>query len=285
MAADIADARTTTVADLRPLDLYGCIGEGSPADSMAQEALDLWVGVSRAPMACWKTLQSTDVPSGTVDRVSGDGHSDGYPLDEAVLKAIFCASDAIRIRMSQSLLQVCNAANDVVARKIDNNNVSPKADGNRALSGEPDGNRVVQHGGKITPLGELREYVVKLLLENIPSPYGGTEEGGMTGTEVTVTDGTVAQVRVSQPYTRTRDCSQLFHVLCTLVSVSIVAKSREGAQRESARKLDVGELASNVVERLLAHPCTERRGSREEEKDTLLVRTEDDWNGFSCSLF
>lgn len=256
MAADIADARTrtTVVTDLRPLDLYGCVGEGSPADSIAQEALDLWVGVSRAPMDCRKTL----LPSGTVDRVRGEGHINGFPFDEAVLKAIFCASNAIRIRMSQSLLKVCDATNDVVAKEIEGNIVIPKADGDRVSSRE-------QHGGRCTPLDEVREYVVRLLLENIPRPHSGAEEGGMTGTE--------AKNRVSQPYMVTRDCTQLFHVLCTLVRVSIGAKSREGAQREAGHRLNVSELASNVVERLLAHPCTEIRGSREEEKDTLLVRT------------
>lgn len=121
VAADIADARASAgdksnsrssssrPAVAAPLDLFGCVGEGAPADAMAQECLLLWVGVSRAPLGAW-------VPrDGHGGRRGSEGvHSDNIRrclkgrLDGPVLKAIFCASDAIRLRLAQSLLQVCS---------------------------------------------------------------------------------------------------------------------------------------------------------------------------------
>ena len=279
MAADIADARassaqppipTATVMADRPgnafiyergsrlpppLDLYGCVGEGAPADSMAREALDLWVGVSRAPTAVGGTL-SVSLVEGSDGQIIGDGGEGGCgsrdSLDEAVLKAIFCASDGIRVRLSQSLLQVCGAADAAVT----------KAEAERHEGVSTCRERT---NGTVHPPHELREHVVHLLLDNIPRPYSERreeEEGGIT---------VKGRVNFSQPISK-MDCTQLFDVLCTLVSASIEEKSREGVQRDAMRRLDVDELASIVVERLLAHPCTEKRGAREEDKDTLLVR-------------
>ncbi|CAM9998552.1 unnamed protein product, partial [Ectocarpus sp. 12 AP-2014] len=87
-----------------PLDLFGWVGEGSPADAMAQEALRLWVGVSRAPARRHGRLQ---LPSGERQAEGGQGVPDdgrsstaaghhGAAMDGPILKAIFCASDAIR---------------------------------------------------------------------------------------------------------------------------------------------------------------------------------------------
>ena len=36
--------------------------------------------------------------------------------------------------------------------------------------------------------------------------------------------------------------------------------------------VDVNEMICNVVSRLLEHPCSERRGAKDTDKDTLLVR-------------
>lgn len=44
----------------------------------------------------------------------------------------------------------------------------------------------------------------------------------------------------------------------------------------SSPAVDVQSLSLNLVERLLAHPFTEKRGSKEAGKDTLLVSPRED---------
>lgn len=156
---------------------------------------------------------------------------------------------------------------------------------------------------------DLREHVVLLLLDNIPrsakSGEGGLPmlgakeeeevEGGRGAVSRDTGDGQRQRKRRRRESRRKdKDCTQLFDVLCALVERSIklaraVDQDRAGggssggataaaaAVAEAAAtgpkhgRLDVDGLAANVVERLLEHPCTERRGAREADKDTLLV--------------
>lgn len=128
-----------------PLELFGCVGEGAPAESMAREALVLWVGVFRLPPQSRALLQGakdTDQRDNALgDKALGDAGVRGggggggdkglgdkgvaggryieggegvvsrrsrlQALDKPVMKAILCASDAIRQRVAQSLLQAC----------------------------------------------------------------------------------------------------------------------------------------------------------------------------------
>lgn len=148
-----------------PLELFGYVGEGAPAESMAQEALLLWVGVFRLPPQSRALLQRGhhtaqrdkaqgdealggkglrgaglgtggrgdkreslgDKGVGGGDKGLGEegvvrgGEEEGRKdieavearrsrleaLDKPVLKAILCASGAIRQRVAQSLLQAC----------------------------------------------------------------------------------------------------------------------------------------------------------------------------------
>ena len=115
VAADVADARMErplfSAGSAAPLDLFGCVGEGSTADAMAQEALLLWVGITRAPRHCLD-VRRTKVGATAVSsrKEAGDGLCPSGTLeglDAPVLKGIFCASDAIRLRLAQSLLSVC----------------------------------------------------------------------------------------------------------------------------------------------------------------------------------
>ena len=43
--------------------------------------------------------------------------------------------------------------------------------------------------------------------------------------------------------------------------------------------VNVDDMVSHVVSRLLEHPCSERRGAKDGDKDTLLVR------GAGCLLY
>lgn len=124
-----------------PLELFGCVGEGAPAESMAREALVLWVGVFRLPPQSRALLQgpqdSAQRDKGPEGKTQGDAGAGGgrdkglgdkgvgggrhieegegvvarrsrlQALDKPVMKAILCASDAIRQRVAQSLLQAC----------------------------------------------------------------------------------------------------------------------------------------------------------------------------------
>lgn len=109
-----------------PLDLFGCVGEGPPADSMAQEALQLWVALSRAPPeAC---ADSTELQKGG----GVDGETQGRDcrpekLDGPVLKGILCASDAIRLQLAQSLLEVCGTPEDSRQNPTIEEIMAPKA--------------------------------------------------------------------------------------------------------------------------------------------------------------
>ncbi|CAM9236271.1 unnamed protein product, partial [Ectocarpus fasciculatus] len=284
-----------------PLDLFGWVGEGAPADAMAQEALRLWVGVSRAPP---RRRGRLPLPSGErraegEPGVPDDGRSStaaagpGAAIDGPILKAIFCASDAIRLQLAQSLLSVCGSSGStggpVVCSPvggIGDEGVGTLTPGSSspvdgavpsdvdAASGnteeETDDGVLVNLGegsaaagtGSLAPEAEkeegaasagirtadcLREHVVRLLLANMPR----------------AADGAGAGRRQRRPSGQ-RDCTQLFDVLCSLVEESM----KGGVEHD---RLGVDNLTADVVERLLAHPCTERRGAREVDQDTLLV--------------
>lgn len=305
MAADIADARAQTATErppgawppanatltsgAPPLDLEGCVGEGTPADAMAQEALLLWVGMARAPLESW-VLASRE-PAGEGEGVRSEeaaGRFRAGALDAPVLKAIFSASDAIRVRLAQSLLQVCGAgsaaAADVKDPTVDEDTIaagvkypaveedtaavssattavtaawseavddenreyeyddvvlvdmddgrdfeaSPEpekaADPPTGLSrgeGSPDKAACRKGGAGMRALSEeLREHVVRLLLDSIPRAEKADEEGvGATRSGVEEAPGNVSGWL---PAARRRDCTQLFDVLCALVKTSVV---------------------------------------------------------------
>lgn len=145
VAADIADARAppttatpAAVADRRPagrqhrahaaalpgngsiappLALFGSVGEGPPADSMAQEALLLWVAIALAPAKSWTASSFVSRGEASKDASAGGEAvlvrpSQVDAMDEPILKGIFCASDAIRRRLARSLLEVCGDGGD-----------------------------------------------------------------------------------------------------------------------------------------------------------------------------
>lgn len=314
-AADIADAaRSDTAADsisMLPLNLFGWVGEGAPSDAMAEEALRLWGGVSRTPPGYWEKALLQERPE---------------VMDVPVLKAIFCASDAIRQQLAQSLLLVCAGAGGV-ARDDHATSFPVKADGpldgdgggtklpiesasslstavttapsDASLDGTQEIGVVIRNPGagcegpgrvtdpiptRAAPAShDLREHMVRLLLDNIPR--AATPGDGMSALDQQIERkrGVTAagDVRRRQREAHGKDCTQLFDVLCVLVEGSIKATASErraggsggdGAQEPEDGRLDVNALAANVVKRLLAHPCTERRGAKEADKDTLLVR-------------
>lgn len=348
VAADIADAGSHTsngglrptrgvagphaaAAAAAPLRLFGCVGEGTPSDAMAEEALRLWVGVSRAPPRSWGPLLLT-----MDDRGAGGDDTPAAPaagMDGPVLKAVFCASDAIRAQLARSLLLVCGgvgtaAAEAAAEAAAGRASSSSSANDHEAIeaAGEGAGAPPLPAATSSTPAVAarrqegtaaaatateseaarndlLREHVVRLLLDNIPRSVksgdgataggrapasGGKEEHGPAASAAAVSR--AGRRRRRETRRKDKDCTQLFEVLCALVEKSIKLAADQGRagglggeSSSSAAaavagpkrgRLDVNALAANVVERLLAHPCTERRGAREEDKDTLLVRRE-----------
>ncbi|CAN0036660.1 unnamed protein product, partial [Ectocarpus sp. 8 AP-2014] len=317
VAADIADASSRTTGGAggvrqqadpprpsesapgrtAPLDLFGWVGEGAPADAMAQEALRLWVGVSRAPARRHGRLP---LPSGK-RRVEGrqgvadDGRSStaagpGAAMDGPILKAIFCASDAIRLQLAQSLLSVCGGTGGpvggtggegvgaltagssspmggAVPSDVASGNTEEETDDGVLVSlgageesatagtGSPAPEAEAAASAGVRTIDGLREHVVRLLLANMPRAEGAG-----------------AGPRRRRPSGR-KDCTQLFDVLCSLVEESMKAAAAAAACTTEAEhgRLRVDSLTADVVERLLAHPCTERRGAREIDQDTLLV--------------
>lgn len=293
-----------------PLDLFGCVGEGAPAEAMAEEALRLWVGVARAPPGSreavlpWREgVEERDVcgNSEVRERLSGAGPAmdEATAVDMPVLKAIFCTSDAIRLQLEQSLLLVCGgsgggsdggsgAARDDVRTASGNTQQQEGQCGDDSL-----GTVASPHPG-VTTMDEtsvrtaadgVREHVVRLLLDNIPREDKIQEGGGMVvttvdGEEVEKRRALAGAARRRQQESRRRDCTQLFHVLCHLVGESMRASAGKHRAREEVGSavdgsdvggFDVDSLTCNVKERLLAHPCTERRGAKEADRDTLLV--------------
>lgn len=338
-----------------PLDLFGYVGEGTPADAMAQEALLLWVGIMDAPPGLWAprggragepkgtTGEGGGVSSDVVRRLRKEG------LDAPVLKSIFCASDAIRLQLAQSLLAVCGVteetlmtadqasadgdATDRDSTRIDSAG-SDTADGDRRASkvddeGVEDGDGVsVVHEdvefktdrlfqgsdnkenteerrpqGSTSPederappantkpamkeadgrdrreqealVADLRGHIVRLLLDNIPRPEAAEGSSRETDSKQEATvpgigagKGPGTGPRIDAPR---KDCTQLFDVLCALVRKSLIVDGARN-QRSSEPPLDLSSLSSDLVERLVAHPCREKRGSKEVDKDTLLVR-------------
>lgn len=127
VAAEISDIRAQgqtwpsfIFQPAAPLDLSGCVGEGTPAEAIAGEALSLWVGITRGAPEAWASSQGIDealpqAPAkGKIGRLEGGVASQDAlgryrlgALDKPVLMAIFCASDAIRLRLARSLLDVC----------------------------------------------------------------------------------------------------------------------------------------------------------------------------------
>ncbi|CAM9382024.1 unnamed protein product, partial [Laminaria digitata] len=195
-----------------PLELFGCVGEGAPAESMAQEALLLWVGVFRLSPQSRALLQGAQ-DTGQRDKAQGDAEIGGEggggggdkALDKPVLKAILCASDAIRQRVAQSLLQACGVgpaaaaaaaaaeageAAAAAAATVSAVGGSEVAASDAALEKETDCSALAQltqgrdpvaaittsaaswegEGGRggMSVRDELREHVVRLLLDNIP---------------------------------------------------------------------------------------------------------------------
>lgn len=354
-AADIADASSPHAAQgpstaaqsdagadkvaMYPLNLFGWVGEGAPCDAMAEEALRLWGGVSRTPPDSWGGALPPERPE-LEGLQPSDSSRDIFRtgmrpamMDVPVLKAIFCASDAIRLQLAQSLLSVCagsgsvggggGMAGDDHATTSPGKDDDPLVDGNgegaTPLEGGPSPSTAVtaapsdatsssdgtqknsvavlnpsaghEPGLDADPMravpasDDLREHVVRLLLDNIPraaKPGGGQSGEGRQQQERewgVAAAGTAGGRQ--QRGGRRKDCTQLFDVLCVLVEGSIKAAASGrpaggstggGARGPGDGRLDVDALAANVVERLLAHPCTERRGAKEADKDTLLVR-------------
>ncbi|CAN0071818.1 unnamed protein product, partial [Sphacelaria rigidula] len=148
VAADVADARMQrplcSTGAASPLNLFGCVGEGSTADAMAREALLLWVGISSAPQHC-SNGRKTEVGAGGVGGGEKAGDSLCPPrtledLDAPVLKGIFCASDAIRLRLAKSLLSVCGV--DIPEVEAEDSGAVPGD-----IAGIEDADVVVQEGG------------------------------------------------------------------------------------------------------------------------------------------
>lgn len=275
VAADVANARASansgssssssrrhrSAVVAAPLDLFGCVGEGAPADAMAQECLLLWVGIARAPVEAWvprgegggrgvRGRKREGVRSETVRRCRAGG------LDGPVLKAIFCASDAIRLRLAQSLLQVCSSADAGQDTTVDKDAVVDKDTVGREKCGEDgddddddvvivyaederspdDDNEACFVRGETTMVGELREHVVRLLLDNTPRPEKTAGEGGCgpkepsgVGEGALSASGSVPKTLLGigsgtgsgRPMARRTDCTQLFEVLCPLVGESM----------------------------------------------------------------
>lgn len=338
VAADVVDARMQrplcSTGAASPLNLFGCVGEGSTADAMAREALLLWVGISSAPQHC-SNGRKTEVGASGVGGGEKAGDSLCPPrtledLDAPVLKGIFCASDAIRLRLAKSLLSVCGVDipeveaedsgavpgdiagiedADVVVQEGGAENIEEVSGDGGGVAVQTDADVLVEEGavelenkkstaGKLTPKeaqvveydtfgahtasaadtedmifeDELPGHIVRLLLDNIPRPEGaaggGLPGGALENEAFSRASGAVVPGTVVG---RRSDCTELFTVLCTLVGESM--KVGVGRDRRPSKKpaLDVQELLSDLVARLVAHPCTERRGSKEDEKDTLLV--------------
>ncbi|CAM9294212.1 unnamed protein product [Scytosiphon promiscuus] len=305
-----------TVHTSTPLELFGCVGEGAPADAMAEEALRLWVVVSRAPPGSWEPV--CDEGDGRVARDCsevGDRFSEEGPpiaqetaMDTPVLKAIFCTSDAIRLQLAQSLLTVCGNGSGIYGgleskdhtgsgitqeEKQQEEQCSDEIPETTALievetnacrgSGSTDETSTRAAGD------DLREYVVRLLVDSIPREDEAQEGRGMPMAVATVRVGEeevdnrralAGAARLRQREAKQRDCTQFFHVLCHLVEESIklssekkrASKAGEGtADSLKHSDFDVDRLTSDIKERLLAHPCTESRGAKESDRDTLLV--------------
>lgn len=336
VAADIADIGSHGHdAASAPLALFGCVGEGAPSDAMAKEALQLWVEVSRTPPESWgppPAAAAAALLPGEEDGgagAAGDGNDDGRrcsfhrtgakaaaataaEMDGPVLKAVFCASNAIRAQLARSLLSVCGggstggtaatatgaAAGSLSAAAtsgdtVQAGEVAPPPQG-AAPTPPPVAAAVVVPAAASVALvaaprqdaaesevvrNDLREHVVRLLLDNIPrnakpvssapAPRGREEHGGRGAVSLAC-----RRRRRGGGRREGKDCSQFFDVLCALVEKSIKlaeVRERTGGGLGGGGRLDVDGLAADVVERLLAHPCTERRGAREADKDTLLV--------------
>lgn len=358
VAADIADARALVIRHKRsscpvgttsPLDLFGCVGEGTPADAMAQEALLLWVGITRAPPDCWpppspRAGELDGRKMGIGDVVASDGNVARHPtvekLNAPVLKAIFCASDAIRLRLARSLLSVCGVEGPTVpgsgtaseyaaggedvagrvarvgAKRIEESDVerggavtdtvqtdeklhteaSDLGSGDKKSAGERQAqellvvdNDTVSHtapegvkplevacagdedGEGKAPVDDVPGHIVRLLLGNIPRAEA--VNGGLSGAremEAFSVPETLLGTALGGKAPPRRDCTELFTVLCALVAKSLKADSSRGHD-PTGPPVDIQGLLSDLVTRLNAHPCTERRGAKEADKDTLLV--------------
>lgn len=318
-----------------PLDLFGCVGEGAPAEAMAEEALNLWVGVSHTPRGAQREVLSLREEGdgrggrgggGARERISETGLAmdEATSMDGPILKAIFCTSVSIRLQLAQSLLSVCGGGggNDGGLLKAKENSASSSPGQTAALSTAPTVASLgtTQQGGqdgqcsddspgtaagttsttnKQGPgstdersrrgdTGGLRKHVVRLLLGGIPRADKSQAGGAMPilrvgGEEVAKRRALAGDARRRQQEARRRDCTQLFDVLCHLVEESIKSSTDKGRASETGEMVggcpkhddfDVDGLTSDVQERLLAHPCTERRGAKEADRDTLLVSPE-----------
>lgn len=294
VAADIADARaqTQTAGDIpfpprqpgnamldaagggdggsAPLDLFGCVGEGAPADSMAQEALLLWVGMCRAPTECWGSVSGVLIEEDEFLRGVSDRYRKMSLLDKPVLKGMFCASEAIRVRLAQSLLEVCGASCvargeiDSPAEKGTFSAVGKNAPGTEQKYTKVTMNQGLSNGVKGTSEeGEKRGGM--LLLPDTTAETTAAAMPGSVGRRKPLAstaalrervvqlllanipwaekyylegEGEVAVVKSRQE--QPRNCTQLFDVLCALVGDSIKVKcshARVGALHGKAQSL------------------------------------------------
>lgn len=259
VAAEISDLRARTPGgryprreylvdhSTAPLDLSGCVGEGTPAEVMVEEALSLWVGITHASFGAHASTRAEE------DVSLPQRQSSLRRLDDPVLKAIFCASDAIRVRLARSLLEVCeddDLSQSGGSPRGTRNEASVKSEpvlsmGSAAESDKASaacggmensaGARLEGIGEKLetserlptaasTPawvetqeredlVGELRTYVVRLLLDNIPGAKVTSVSAGKSATD-------------SGSREQNLDCTQLFHVLCALVGMCIKVSVR-----------------------------------------------------------
>lgn len=243
-----------------PLDLSGCVGEGTPAEVMVEEALSLWVGITHASFGAHASTRAEE------DVSLPKRQSSLKRLDDPVLKAIFCASDAIRVRLARSLLEVCEdddlslcgssprgSRNGAAAKSEPVLSMGSADDSEKASAAcggmeNSAGTRLEGVGENeetserlpttaLTParvetperenfVGELRTYVVRLLLDNIPRAKVMSVSAGKLATEVSGTPGGAQPATEPGSREQNLDCTQLFHVLCALVGMCIKVSLR-----------------------------------------------------------